>query len=125
MKKLLIPRKTKEERKRNHKFSIQKKIKKYIKDGGEGDLNLSNSPVEKLPDDLKVGGGLFLMDTPIKELPDDLKVGGGLFLMDTPIKELPDNLEVGGNLDLKNTLIKELPDNLKVGRSPEEDKEVY
>jgi len=42
MKKLLIPRKTGEERKRNHRFSTQKKIKKYIKDGGKGDLNLTD-----------------------------------------------------------------------------------
>jgi hypothetical protein len=35
MKKILIPRKTGEERKRNHQFSIQKKIKKYIKSGGK------------------------------------------------------------------------------------------
>jgi len=73
MKKILIPRKTGEERKRNHRFSIQKKIKKYIKDGSRGDLNLSNSPVEKLPDNLKVDGSLYLENTPIKELPDNLK----------------------------------------------------
>jgi len=115
MKKILIPRKTGEERKRNHRFSIQKKIKKYIKDGSNGSLDLRGSPVEELPDNLKVGGGLFLMDTPIKELPDNLEIGGGLFLSNTPIKELPDNLEVGGHLDLYNTPIKELPDNLEVG----------
>jgi hypothetical protein len=40
MKQILIPRRTGEERKRNHKFSTQKKIKKYIKDGSKGDLNL-------------------------------------------------------------------------------------
>jgi len=56
MKQILVPRKTGEERKRNHLFSVQKKIKKYIKDGSNGSLNLVNSPVEKLPDNLKVGG---------------------------------------------------------------------
>jgi len=94
MKRILIPRKTKEERKRNYQFSIQKKIKKYIKDGGKGDLNLRNSPVEKLPDNLKVGGSLDLENTPIKELPDNLEVGDYLDLRNTPLKELPDNLEV-------------------------------
>jgi len=67
MKKILIPRKTGEERKRNHQFSIQKKIKKYIKDGGEGDLILVDSPVEKLPDNLKVGGSLYLYNTQVKK----------------------------------------------------------
>ena len=117
MKKILIPRKTKEERKRNYQFSIQKKIKKYIKDGGRGDLILIDSPVEKLPDNLKVGGSLFLENTPIKELPNNLEVSGYLDLRNTPIKELPDNLKVGHSLFLDNTHIEKLPDNLEVGGS--------
>jgi hypothetical protein len=68
MKQILVPRKTGEERKRNHKFSIQKKIKKYIKGGSEGDLNLRNSPVDKLPDNLKVGRSLYLSNTHIEKL---------------------------------------------------------
>jgi hypothetical protein len=66
VKRILIPRKTGEERKRNYQFSIQEKIKKYIKDGGEGELDLSNSPVEKLPDNLKVGSNLDFKNIPIK-----------------------------------------------------------
>jgi hypothetical protein len=115
MKRILIPRKTGEERKRNYQFSIQKKIKKYIKDGGRGDLILIDSPVEKLPDSLEVGGSLYLSDTPIKELPDNLKVGGILDLENTPIKELSGNLKVGRSLFLSNTQIEKLPDNLQVG----------
>jgi len=114
-KQILKPRKTGEERKKKHKFSIEKRIKRYIKDGNKGDLDLWETPIEKLPDNLKVGGGLNLINTPIKELPDNLQVGGGLYLINTPIKKLPDNLKVGGSLYLRNTPIKELPDNLQVG----------
>jgi hypothetical protein len=122
MKKILIPRKTGEERKKNHRFSIQKKIKKYIKEGSKRDLDLSNSPVEKIPDHLKVVGGLDgfldLRNTQVEKLPDHLKVRGGLDgfldLKNTQVEKLPDNLKVGGDLDLRNTPIEELPDNLKV-----------
>jgi len=114
-KQILKPRKTGEERKGNYKVSIEKRIKKYIKDGSKGDLDLSRTPIEKLPDNLKVGGSLDLDNTPIERLPDNLQVGGGLYLDNTPIKELPDNLQVGSDLYLDNTPIKELPDNLQVG----------
>jgi len=117
MKQILVPRKTGDKRKRNHRFLVQKKIKKYIKDGSQGDLILSDSPVEKLPDNLmKVGGSLSLINTPVKELPDNLKVGGHLFLHGTQIEELPYNLKVDGSLDLENTQVEKLPDNLKIGK---------
>ena len=80
----------------------------------EGNLNLDNSNVQQLPDNLTVEGNLWLENTPIKELPNNLTVNGSLDLRDTPVKELPKNLEVGGWLDISNTSIKELPDNIKV-----------
>jgi hypothetical protein len=102
MKQILTPRRTGDQRKRNHKFSTQKKIKKYIKDGGKADLNFRNSPCRKTTGHLKVGGSLNLGNTPIKEIPGNLKIGGSLYLSNTPIKELPDNLKVSG-LFLQNT----------------------
>ena len=51
----------------------------------------------------RYGGGLDLRDTPIQILPDNLTVGGWLDLRDTPIQTLPDNLTVGGWLDLRDT----------------------
>ena len=66
---------------------------------------------------LSVGGDLDLRNTKITELPDNLSVGRSLYLRNTGITELPDNLSVGGDLDLRNTKITELPDNLSVGRS--------
>ena len=86
-KQILKPRKTGEQRKRNYKVSIEKRIKRYIKDGSKGDLNLRDSPVEKLPDNLQVGGNLFLTRTLIKELPDNLEVGGVLILSGTPLSK--------------------------------------
>jgi len=84
----------------------------------DGDLDLSNTPIESLPDNLQVGGYLFLRYTKIKSLPDNLKVDWGLDLADTPIESLPDNLQVGRSLNLTNCKnLKSLPDNLQVGGS--------
>ena len=81
-----------------------------------GDLYLNNTPIKSLPDNLKVGGSLFLNDTlGIKSLPDNLKVGRGLYLHNSDIQSLPDNLEVVKSLNLSYTPIQSLPDNLKVG----------
>ena len=70
-----------------------------------GDLNLSDTPIQTLPDNLTVGGWLDLSGTQIQTLPDNLTVGGWLDLSGTPIQTLPDNLTVGGGLDLRDTQI--------------------
>ena len=80
-----------------------------------GSLDLSGTPITQLPDNLTVGGWLDLSGTPITQLPDNLTVGGGLYLSGTQITQLPDNLTVGGSLDLSGTPITQLPDNLTVG----------
>ena len=115
--KILIPRRTPEERRRNFIKATQQKIQQYIKNGSKGDLDLSNTPITSLPDNLKqVGGYLDLSFTSITSLPDNLKhVGGYLDLYNTKITKLPDNLTVGGSLYLYNTPITKLPDNLTVG----------
>jgi hypothetical protein len=115
--KLLIPRRSKEERMKNYKIAIHKQILQYIKDGSIGDLDLRNTPITELPDNLTVGRYLDLSNTQITKLPDNLTVGGSLDLKNTQITKLPDNLTVGDSLDLENTPITELPDNLKVGRN--------
>ena len=101
--KILVPRRGKEERSKNYKIATQKQIQQYIKDGGEGDLNLSNTTITSLPDSLKVGGNFSLFGTPITSLPSGLEVDGFLDLDGTPITSLPDNLEVGEDLYLNNT----------------------
>jgi hypothetical protein len=38
--KILVPRRSKEERQKNYLIATEKKIQQYIKDGSKGDLNL-------------------------------------------------------------------------------------
>ena len=56
--------------------------------------------------ELRVDGGLDLRDTPIKTLPDNLHVGGDLYLRDTPIARSKTSDEIrkmiedtGGSID--------------------------
>jgi hypothetical protein len=113
--KILVPRRSPEERQKNYQIALQKKIQQYIKDGGKGDLDLSNTPIQSLPDGLKVGDSLYLFNSLIQSLPPGLKVVGYLNLDDTPIQSLPPGLKVGGGLYLMNTPIQSLPPGLKVG----------
>jgi len=113
--KILVPRRSKEERSKNYLIATQKKIQQYMKDGSKGDLDLKNTPITSLPKDLTVGGSLDLKNTPITSLPQDLTVGKGIYLENTPITTLPQGLTVGGFLDLENTPITTLPQDLKVG----------
>ena len=81
-----------------------------------GYLDLRDTDITSLPDNLTVGGYLDLRGTGITSLPDNLTVGGYLDLEGcTGITSLPDNLTVGGYLDLRGTGITSLPDNLTVG----------
>ena len=98
--KILVPRRSKEERAKNYNIATQKKIQQYIKDGGEGDLDLYNIPITSLPNNLtKVGRNLNLSYTKITSIPDNLtKVGGSFSLSGTKITSLPDNLKVGRNI---------------------------
>ena len=50
-----------------------------------GNLDLSNTKITTLPDNLTVGGWLDLRGTKITALPDNLTVGGGLYLRGTKI----------------------------------------
>ena len=85
--------------------SVEQKIQDYISKGGKGNLNLSNTSITSLPDNLtKVGGYLDLAGTKITSLPDNLTVGNWLDLENTPITSLPKNLKgVESYLYLVNT----------------------
>ena len=85
--KILVPRRSPEERSKNYLISTQKKIQQYTKDGGKGDLDLSGTPITSLPQGLTVGGYLNLSNTSITSLPQGLKVDDGLYLRDTPISK--------------------------------------
>ena len=65
--KILVPRRSAEERQKNYAIATQKKIQQYIKDGSKGDLDLRYTPITSLPSDLKVGGYLDLSNTPLSK----------------------------------------------------------
>ena len=132
---IFIPRGSKEEKDKVLIRRTNDKIQEYIRNGSEGDLGLSGSPIKFLPKNLtKVGGRLGLVRSQIEKLPDNLTVNGmldldncknlqelpnglkvkGLDLRDTNIKSLPSDLEVGGILILLRSQIEKLPDNLTV-----------
>ena len=133
--KILVPRRTPEERERRWIQEIYRKIQDYIKNGSEGDLNLSGTPIKILPNNLKkVVGSLDLMESKIEDLNSLEYVYKDLDVRYTPIKRLPNNLKkiegclwsdnshiedlnnleyVGRLIDLKKTPIKKLPDHLK------------
>ena len=70
----------------------------------EGYLDLYETNITKLPDDLYVGGWLDLTGCKqLKKLPNDLYVGDGLSLSETNISELPSKLYIGSDLFLYNT----------------------
>ncbi len=117
---IFIPRRTKEEKDKKLLFRTYRKIRDYIKNGSQGDLDLNGSPIEVLPKNLtEVNGDLVLIDSiNLKVLPKDLNVKGGLYLIRCEnIKSLPSGLRVKDNLNLKDTNITELPPDLEVGGS--------
>jgi len=115
---MFTPRRSPEERKKNHLIALEKQIQQYIKDGNKGNLDLENTPIESLPDTLTmVGGSLNLRNCKnLKSLPDNLTVKESLYLDYTPIQSLPDNLTVKDDLYVKDTYIESLPNNLKIGK---------
>ena len=60
----------------------------------DGYLDLSNTPITSLPNNIEVDSSLWLRSTPIKSLPDNLKVDKDLGIQFTEIKTLPDSLFV-------------------------------
>jgi len=75
-----------------------------------GSLNLFDSKITWLPDNLTVHGNLDISFSNITSLPDNLIVNGNLYLYYTNIKYLPDNLTVNGDLNCKRSA---LADNIK------------
>ena len=110
----LVPRRSPEERNKNIQASINKKIQQYIKNGSKGNLDLHDTTITSLPDNLQVGGNLDLSFTDIKSLPDNLQVLGNIDLSSTKITSIPNNLKVGGDLDLSYTKITSIANNLQV-----------
>ena len=85
----------------------------------DGMLDLSNTNISKLPNDLYVRGSLRLTACKqITKLPDKLYVTGYLDLSNCKqLTELPNNLYVRHTFWLDDSNIAEIPDNLYVGGS--------
>jgi hypothetical protein len=122
-----------------NKWELIHKLENYP-DGTQyrhGSLDLSDTGITKLPNNLYIDGYLVLINCKeltelpsnlhvevylrlkgcenITELPNKLYVGSYLDLQYSGIKSLPEGLEVGGDLYLDSTNIKFLPKGLKVG----------
>ena len=104
--KILVPRRTPEERQRGYLVATQKKIQQYIKDGSKGDLRLPDTKITSLPDNFKVGGSLILSDTKITSLPDNLEVGENLNLINTPLSEKYTKEEIKKMIEDKGGYVK-------------------
>lgn len=112
----LVSRKSKELRMTRWNNTIQRYIQFYIKNGSGGDLELSHTPITKLPSNLTyVGGNLNLHGSDITELPDNLTIDGYLSLINSKITKLPKNLKIGLILSIDFSEINDLPDDLYVG----------
>ena len=115
---IFIPRRTKEEKDKKLLFRTYRKIRDYIKNGSQGDLDLRNSTIEFLPKNLtQVNGDLRLIDSVnLKSLPNNLTVNGRVDLEGCKnITSLPSGLKVTVYLDISQTNIKSLPLDLEVG----------
>ena len=115
---IFIPRRTKEEKDKKLLFRTYRKIRDYIKNGSQGDLNLRGSLIEFLPKNLtQVNGSLVLFGCKnLKSLPNNLTVNGRLDLEGCKnITSLPSGLKVTVYLDISQTNIKSLPLDLEVG----------
>ena len=114
---IFIPRGSKEEKDKALIRRTNDKIQEYIRNGSEGYLDLSRSPIKFLPKNLtRVGGNFYLLFSQIEKLPDNLTVNGLLDLESCKnLKSLPNGLKVKNNLDLRYTNITSLPSDLEVG----------
>ena len=68
--KILVSRRSKEEREKSYRIALQRKVQQYVKDGSKGSLDLSSTPEIALPKGLQVGGHLTLRYSLITTLPD-------------------------------------------------------
>lgn len=78
-----------------------------------GDLILSNSNIEKIPNSLIVTGDIVAPDSMLNTI-EILISHGSLWLDNCKITKLPNNLKVNGFLSVENIIFEEFPTNLKI-----------
>jgi len=80
-----------------------------------GFLLLDKTPITKLPDKLQIKDWLSLSESKIETLSNNIKIGGSLFLTKCKnITELYNLNNLKGNLDIQYSSINYIQDNLKV-----------
>jgi hypothetical protein len=110
--KILIPRRTPKEREKTLIAEHYRIIQRYIKDGCQGNLDLRNSPIKILPDNLThVGGHLSLYDSKIEDLNNLEKVDRSLILsVCKNLKSFGKLREVKESIFFSKTLLTKVPD---------------
>jgi hypothetical protein len=110
--KILIPRRTPEERERGLISEYYRMIQRYIREGCRGELNLMDSPIKILPDNLThIGKTLDLRRSKIEDLNNLERVDGSINLCEcNNLKSLGKLRKVGGFIDLDYTQITKMPD---------------
>jgi hypothetical protein len=107
--KILIPRRSKEERRKNLAVIHYKQIQEYIKNGSEGSLDLTGTPLKILPPNLiRVGGSLFLQYSQITSLNNLEIVEGDVYLDDSQITSLGNLKRAHQSLTLEGSQITSL-----------------
>jgi hypothetical protein len=108
--KILVPRRTPEERERGLIAEHYRMIQRYIREGCRGDLSLYQSPIKVFPDNLThVGGYLNLSDSKIEDLNNLERVDGGLYIYHCAnLTSLGKLKSVDGYLDARYTSIESL-----------------
>lgn len=63
-----------------------------------GYLDLEDSPIVRLPNNLKVNGSIDLEDSGIEKLPENLEVASNIYIRDTKIDKIPKSLRCTGGI---------------------------
>lgn len=118
--KFFVPERSRQERRERRKLQDFRRIQDYIKNGSQGNLDLTDCVLTELPNNLvEIGGELILgSETELNKLPTSLKViKGNLWLSSSKISSLPDNLHIMKNLYANNSNLSSLPETLKVNET--------
>jgi hypothetical protein len=77
-----------------------------------GDINLYNAQIKRLPDGFTAPNDLILSDSALEELPQNLRVGGKLDIMGTNL-QLRDDIEVVGQIKMKVKSFRDIPEKFR------------
>ena len=78
---------------------INQILNNYIQNNCKGDLYLANTPIKKLPENIKIiNGDLDIRHTNISQLPNNLIICDTLNISYTNISVLPDDIIIYGDL---------------------------